>query len=262
MEKTLTRRALLGSALVAAPLAALGLPALLGSGSSRLWAAQKNAPDTGEGPFVLPPLAYSFKALEPYIDARTMEIHHDKHHAGYVKNLNAVTDKLPDLSGKFPEEVIARLSKIPEEYRTTVRNNGGGHANHTMFWAIMKPKGGGNPTGAVGRAISDTFGDFEKFKAAFNEGGTKQFGSGWVWLAKDKAGKLQLITTPNQNNPLMDEENPAYPILGNDVWEHAYYLKYQNKRADYLKAWWNVVNWDEVNKRYANAEKFLDVVYP
>ena len=265
MKKTnsLPRRTLLGGILAAAPFAALVLPALRGSDGSRLWAAPKNAPpDTGKGPFVLPALPYAFKALEPHIDARTMEIHHDKHHAGYVKNLNAAAEKLPEkMGGRFPEEIISKLNNIPEEYRSTVRNNGGGHANHTMFWAIMKPGGGGNPTGPVAGAINETFGDFEKFKTAFNEAGTKQFGSGWVWLAKNKAGKLQLLTTANQDNPLMNADAPAYPILGNDVWEHAYYLKYQNKRADYLKAWWNTVNWNEVNARYAAAGHFLDTVF-
>lgn len=252
----LSRRALLRGTLLTAPLAALGLPAFLENGSARLLAAAvtgdsaRAAPETGNGPFALPPLTYLFKALEPHIDARTMEIHHDKHHAAYVKNLNDAAAKAPEIAMKSPEELIRNLNAVPDAVRTTVRNNAGGHVNHTMFWAIMKPKGGGPPTGAIGDAIKGTFGNFDTFQTAFNDAGVKRFGSGWVWLVKNKAGQMEIVTTPNQDNPMMDG---AYPILGNDVWEHAYYLKYQNKRADYLKAWWNTVNWDAVNARLAMA---------
>ena len=199
----------------------------------------------------LPPLPYDFAALEPHIDAQTMQLHHDKHHATYVNNLNAALEKYTELQRKNPEELIRDLNSVPEDIRTAVRNNGGGHVNHTMFWQIMKPQGGGEPTGPVADAIRSTFGDFESLKKQFNEAGTKQFGSGWVWLVQGGGGKLQVISTPNQDNPLM---NGQYPIMGNDVWEHAYYLKYQNKRADYLSAWWNTVNWDEINKRLKQAE--------
>ena len=194
------------------------------------------------------PLPYDYAALEPHIDAQTMQLHHDKHHAAYVTNLNAAIEKHPELSPKSPIELIRDLKSIPEDIRTAVRNNGGGDVNHTMFWHIMKPNGGGKPTGAIADAINGAFGDFEAFKKQFNEAGTKQFGSGWAWLVVNSAGKLQVLSTPNQDNPLSEGHKP---ILGNDVWEHAYYLKYQNKRADYLNAWWNVVNWDEINKRLA-----------
>ncbi len=247
-NSSVSRRALLRGSLFAAPFAALALPALLENGAARSQAAAP--PDTGTGPFTLAPLPYSFKALEPHIDARTMEIHHDKHHATYVKNLNTAAATAPEIATKTPEELIKNLDAVPESVRTAVRNNAGGHVNHTMFWAIMKPKGGGMPTGAARDAIAGTFGSFDKFTTAFNEAGAKRFGSGWVWLVKNKAGQMEIVTTPNQDNPMMDG---AYPILGNDVWEHAYYLKYQNRRPDYLKAWWNTVNWDAVNARIAKA---------
>src|SRR6266536_1840635 len=201
--------------------------------------------------YELPPLPYDYDALEPYIDEQTMHLHHDKHHAAYVTNLNnALKDRSghPDVSA---EELIRRLQEVPEDIRTAVRNNGGGHVNHTMFWQIMKPNGGGDPTGAIADQIKADFGSFADFKKLFNETTAKQFGSGWGWLEFD-GGKLKIVTTPNQDNPL---SQGLYPILGNDVWEHAYYLKYQNRRAEYLKAWWNVVNWAEVNKRYQAALK-------
>ena len=201
-------------------------------------------------PFELPPLPYDYAALEPYIDEATMKLHHDKHHQAYVTNLNGAVEKHPELGSKSPEDLIKDLDAIPEDVRAVVRNNGGGHVNHTMFWQIMKPKGGGQPMGNIATQISADFGDFEAFKKTFNETTAKQFGSGWGWLVW-KGGKLAVVTTPNQDNPL---SQGLYPILGNDVWEHAYYLKYQNKRPDYLAAWWNVVNWDEVNKRFATAQ--------
>jgi superoxide dismutase, Fe-Mn family len=197
-------------------------------------------------PAELPPLPYDYAALEPYIDAQTMQLHHDKHHQTYVTNLNGALEKHPELDGKQPEDLIRDLNSIPEDVRTVVRNNGGGHVNHTMFWRIMKPNGGGQPTGAIGDAIKQTFGDFESFKQQFNDAGAKRFGSGWVWLVKSGGGNFQITSTANQDNPLMEGMTP---IFGNDVWEHAYYLKYQNRRPEYLGAWWNVVNWDEINKR-------------
>ncbi len=194
----------------------------------------------------LPPLPYPTNALEPHIDARTMEIHHGKHHQAYVTNLNAALDKAPELKDKPLDELLKNLSAVPEAVRTAVRNNAGGHWNHSQFWQTMGPKAGGAPTGKLADAINSAFGDFEKFKEQFNAAGVGRFGSGWVWLVKE-GGKLAIVSTPNQDNPIMDGK-PA-PILGNDVWEHAYYLKYQNRRPDYLKAWWNTVNWAEVAKR-------------
>ena len=203
-------------------------------------------------PFELPPLPYDYAALEPYIDEATMKLHHDKHHQAYVTNLNGAVEKHSELGAKSPEDLLKDLNAVPEDVRTVVRNNGGGHVNHTMFWQIMKPKGGGDPSGNIAQQIKADFGDFESFKKTFNETTAKQFGSGWGWLVF-KGGKLAVVTTPNQDNPL---SQGLYPILGNDVWEHAYYLKYQNKRPDYLAAWWNVVNWDEVNKRFATAQSY------
>ncbi|MBH8560614.1 superoxide dismutase [Nostoc sp. CENA67] len=202
------------------------------------------------GAIKLPPLPYPYNALKPYIDDRTMEFHHDKHHATYVKNLNAALDKHPELKSKTVEELLKNLNSVPEDIRKSVRNNGGGHVNHSMFWKIMKPKGGGDPTGAIASAINENFGNFVDFKKQFNEAGAGHFGSGWVWLVRNKDGKLEVTTTANQDSPLSEGK---YPIFGNDVWEHAYYLKYQNRRADYLDAWWNVLNWDEINKRFADA---------
>jgi Fe-Mn family superoxide dismutase len=200
--------------------------------------------------YELPPLPYDYAALEPNIDAQTMQLHHDKHHATYVSNLNTAVEKYPDLQSKSPEELIQNLNSVPEDIRMAVRNNGGGHVNHTMFWNIMRPNGGGAPTGAIADAITQSFGSFEDFKKQFNDAGTKRFGSGWVWLVRGTDGQLQITSTANQDNPLSEGQ---YPILGNDVWEHAYYLKYQNKRADYLQAWWNTINWDAVNQRFEQA---------
>jgi superoxide dismutase, Fe-Mn family len=201
-------------------------------------------------PYVLPALPYPYDALEPFIDTATMRVHHDKHHAAYVTNLNKALDKYPDLKGKPLTALLKSLDQVPEDIRKAVQNNGGGHFNHEMFWNSMKPKGGGAPTGAVATAINSTFGGFDQFKQAFETAGTGRFGSGWVWLVKTAQGKLDIMTTANQDTPLADG---AIPLLGNDVWEHAYYLKYQNRRPEYLKAWWNVVNWPEVNKRFAGA---------
>ncbi len=203
-------------------------------------------------PFELPPLPYEYNALEPYIDEATMKLHHDKHHATYVTNLNGAVEKHTELGAKTPEELIKDLDAVPEDVRTVVRNNGGGDVNHTMFWQIMKPGGGGLPAGAIGEQIKADFGDFEAFKKQFNETTAKQFGSGWGWLIY-RGGKLAIVTTPNQDNPI---SQGSYPILGNDVWEHAYYLKYQNKRPEYLANWWNTVNWEEVNKRFEKAKSY------
>jgi Fe-Mn family superoxide dismutase len=198
--------------------------------------------------FTLPPLPYDYAALEPHIDTQTMQIHHDKHHAAYVNNLNTALKEAPQFYEKSVEEVISNLNAVPEAIRTAVRNNGGGHANHTLFWEIMKPGGSKEPTGALAQAIQSTFGGVEELKKAVNDAGAKRFGSGWAWLVGDSSGALSVLSTPNQDSPLMEGKTP---ILGVDVWEHAYYLKYQNRRPDYLAAWWNVVNWDEVGKRYA-----------
>lgn len=200
--------------------------------------------------FELSPLPYNYDALEPYIDAQTMQLHHDMHHQTYVNNLNAAMEKHSELQSKSPEELIKDLNNLPQDIVSAVRNNGGGHLNHTMFWQIMAPNAGGEPTGAVGDAIRENFGDFESFKQRFNDAGTKQFGSGWVWLVRTSDGKVEITSTPNQDSPMTSGH---FPIMGNDVWEHAYYLKYQNKRAEYLKQWWNVVNWDEINKRFEMA---------
>jgi superoxide dismutase, Fe-Mn family len=199
----------------------------------------------------VPPLPYDYAALEPYIDETTMHLHHDKHHQAYVTNLNAAIEKHPELANRPAEDLLRKLDSVPEDVRTTIRNNGGGHVNHTMFWQIMKPKGGGEPTGKIADQIKKDFGSFEDFKKQFNETTAKQFGSGWGWLIYD-GGKLKIITTANQDSPLMQGH---FPILGNDVWEHAYYLKYQNKRPEYLAAWWNTVNWEEINKRFELAGK-------
>ncbi len=201
--------------------------------------------------YELAPLPYDYAALEPYIDATTMTLHHDKHHQTYVNNLNGAIEKHPELGKHTAEDLLRNINSVPEDIRTVVRNNGGGHVNHTMFWNIMKPNGGGAPTGSIATQISKDFGDFEAFKKQFNETTAKQFGSGWGWLLWD-GGKLAIATTPNQDNPLLQGK---YAILGNDVWEHAYYLKYQNRRPDYLAAWWNTVNWDEINKRFEQAQK-------
>ncbi len=181
-----------------------------------------------------------------------MQLHHDKHHAAYVNNLNAAIEKHPELAGKSPEELIRDLNSVPDDIRMAVRNNGGGHVNHSMFWQIMGPNGGGEPTGALASAINEAFGSFDNLKQQFNDAGVKRFGSGWTWLVRDTGGKLAVMSTANQDNPMSEGH---YPIMGNDVWEHAYYLKYQNRRPDYLNAWWNVVNWNEINKRFQQAGK-------
>lgn len=201
--------------------------------------------------YELPPLPYDYAALEPHIDAETMKLHHDKHHQAYITNLNGAIEKHPDLGKHTAEDLLRNLNSVPEDIRTTVRNNGGGHVNHTMFWTIMQPGGGGEPTGKIAEQIRKDFGDFAAFKKQFNETTAKQFGSGWGWVTWD-GGKLVISTTPNQDSPLLQGK---YPVLGNDVWEHAYYLKYQNKRPDYLAAWWNTVNWTEINKRFEQARK-------
>ncbi|HEU4565650.1 MAG TPA: superoxide dismutase [Gemmatimonadaceae bacterium] len=196
--------------------------------------------------FTLPPLPYDYSALEPHIDARTMEIHHTKHHQAYVNNLNAALEKAPELQGKSLDELMRDISSVPESVRTAVRNNGGGHWNHSMFWQIMAPNAGGEPGGNIGDAIRESFGDFAKFREQFNAAAMGRFGSGWAWLIADRGGRLSIESTPNQDTPLMDGKTA---VMGVDVWEHAYYLKYQNRRADYVAAWWNVVNWPEIEKR-------------
>jgi len=197
-------------------------------------------------PFTLPALAYAYDALEPHIDARTMEIHHTKHHQTYVNNLNAALEKAPQIAGKSLDDLMRGVNSVPETVRTAVRNNGGGHWNHSMFWELMGPNKGGEPKGRLADAIKSSFGDFAKFKEQFTAAGTGRFGSGWAWLVDEGNGKLSITSTPNQDNPLMEGKKA---ILGLDVWEHAYYLKYQNRRPDYIGAWWNVVNWDAVAKR-------------
>jgi Fe-Mn family superoxide dismutase len=199
----------------------------------------------------LPPLPYPKDALEPHIDAQTMEIHHGKHHNAYVTNLNKALAGKGDLENKPIEQLISNMNAVPEDIRAAVRNNGGGHANHSMFWKIMGPGAGGKPSGKLAEDINATFGSFDAFKEKFEAGGAGRFGSGWVWLVV-KNGKLETMSTANQDNPLMEG---IKPVMGCDVWEHAYYLKYQNRRPDYLKAWWNVVNWNEVNKNYEAAKR-------
>ena len=197
----------------------------------------------------LPPLPYDFAALEPHVDAQTMQIHHGKHHQAYVTNLNTALEKAPDLQNQPLEQLLANLNAAPEAVRTPIRNNGGGHWNHSLFWQLMAPKAGGEPTGAVAQAITSSFGDFAKFRDQFKAAGVGRFGSGWAWLLAD-GDKLRITSSPNQDNPLMEGAKAQQVILGLDVWEHAYYLKYQNRRPDYIDAWWNVVNWAEVSKRY------------
>lgn len=196
--------------------------------------------------FELPKLPYAFEALEPYIDAKTMELHHDKHHQTYVTKLNEAVAAAPELEGKSVEELLAALSTVPEKVRTAVRNHGGGHANHSLFWQIMRPQGGGEPQGKLGESVAKTFGDFGKFKEAFSKAALGVFGSGWAWLVADDTHRLSIITTPNQDSPISQGLNP---LLGLDVWEHAYYLKYQNRRPEYVEAWFNVVNWETVAER-------------
>ncbi len=201
-------------------------------------------------PHELPSLPYDFAALEPHVDETTMRIHHGKHHAGYVSKLNAALEKHPQLADWPVEKLLAQLSELPEDIRTAVRNNGGGHANHTLFWSIMSPNGGGEASGDLEKAIKDAFGDFAGFKGQLSDAAAGRFGSGWGWLSVESGGKLLVESTPNQDSPLIEGRTP---ILGIDVWEHAYYLKYQNRRPEYIEAWWNTINWDEVARRYAEA---------
>ncbi len=201
-------------------------------------------------PAELPALPYGYDALEPYIDAQTMEIHHTKHHGGYVNKLNAALESYPHLQAYTLEDLLRNLESVPEAIRTAVRNNGGGHANHSLFWEIMGPGGGGEPGGALREALEKTFGSVEKFRETFSNAAATRFGSGWAWLVVTPFGELQVYSTPNQDSPLM---RGHIPILGLDVWEHAYYLKYQNRRPEYIQNWWNVVNWDAVAARYEAA---------
>jgi superoxide dismutase, Fe-Mn family len=198
----------------------------------------------------LPKLPYDYAALEPHIDARTMQIHHDKHHATYVDKLNAALDKHADLQGRSVAWLLLNLDKVPEAIRTAVRNNAGGHLNHSMYWRLMSPKGGGTPTGPLAEAIKASFGDFEKFKMQFDQAGEKVFGSGWVWLSRSGDGKLAITTTTGHDNPIMQGQ---FPILVNDVWEHAYYLKHQNRRPEFLEGWWLVTNWQEAARRFEHS---------
>ena len=200
--------------------------------------------------YELPPLPYDYTALEPHIDELTMHLHHDKHHQAYVNNVNTALQGQSQFENMTVDDLMRNLNSVPENIRAAVRNNGGGHANHSMFWQIMKPNGGGEPTGDLASAISSAFGSFDQLKAAFNDAGAKRFGSGWAWLVIGADGKLAVTSTANQDSPLTDG---LFPVMGNDVWEHAYYLKYQNRRPDYLAAWWNVVNWDEIAKRFAQG---------
>lgn len=200
--------------------------------------------------FELPQLPYAYDALEPHIDKETMNIHHTKHHNTYVTNLNKALEGKDELAGKSVEELISDLDSVPVSIRTAVRNNGGGHANHTLFWKLLSPNGGGEPSGSLADAIKETFGSYDKFKEQFEAAGAGRFGSGWAWLVLNN-GKLEITSTPNQDNPLMEGKTP---LLGLDVWEHAYYLKYQNRRPEYMSAFWNVVNWDEVQKLYEEAK--------
>ena len=206
----------------------------------------------GATPFSLPSLPYAFDALEPSIDKTTMEIHHGKHHGTYVTNLNKAVESAPQLASKTIEELLANNCDIvPENVRTAVRNNGGGHINHSMFWQIMGPGKGGQPKGKVADALKSTFGGFDQFKEKFTAAATGRFGSGWAWLVRVAGGKLEIYSTPNQDSPVMEGK---YPVMGLDVWEHAYYLKYQNRRPEYIAAWWNVVNWDEIENRFTSGK--------
>lgn len=224
---------------------------LVEAAASRLAIAQKDAAQTAAGSVSLPPLPYPAAALEPHIDTQTMEIHHGRHHQAYVTDLNSALQKNPDLAKKPLEELVANYQNLPENVRTVIRNNGGGHLNHVQFWTLMAPKAGGPPTGAIADAINGAFGSFDKFKEQFTEAAITRFGSGWAWLSDEK-GKLVVHSTANQDHPSMEGRRA---IFGLDVWEHAYYLKYQNRRPDYVAAFYNVIRWDEVAKRYAAAKK-------
>jgi Fe-Mn family superoxide dismutase len=242
-DVNVSRRSILTAA------AALPLTRLAGAAPTPAPIVDGEVIQTG-GPFTLPPLPYAYDALEKAIDAQTMTLHHDKHHATYVKNLNDALSKVPAWQSRTLEDILAHLGDLPAEVRTVIRNNGGGHDNHSIFWSIMSPTGGGEPTGAIKTIIDRDFGGFDKFKAAFEDAGVKRFGSGWAWLVLTKEKKYEIVSLPNQDSPRIDGN---VPIMGNDVWEHAYYLRYQNRRADYLKAWWNVVNWAAINDRIAKA---------
>jgi Fe-Mn family superoxide dismutase len=266
----MTRRQAIKSTAIATAVAATA-PAALAQ-SREVTASASAATQVVSGPFTLPPLPYSFDALEPHIDARTMEIHHDRHHKAYVDNLNKALAEFPELGKKSVDDLVKDLNSIPEKVRTPVRNNAGGHYNHSLFWQMMKKGGGGEPRGELANAITQSFGSFSDFKTKISEAATKVFGSGWAWLVWH-AGNLTIESSPNQDSPLIagpvSKELASFvrettsgtlvsarvPLLGLDVWEHAYYLKYQNKRADYIAAWWNVVNWDFVAERYARVNK-------
>lgn len=256
MYRMISRRTVVGSGLAASLATIAATPLLAGAASAvpGRAALRQATPADVTGPYELPPLPYDVTALEPAIDAQTMEIHHGKHHQAYVDNLNTAVVDLPDLAAMPTEELIGQLDLVPEDRRTAVRNNGGGHVNHTMFWESMTP-GGGEPAGALADAITATFGDLAAMQEAVNTAGLARFGSGWAWLIVNPAGELEVTSTPNQDNPLMADlvDTPGTPILGVDVWEHAYYLAYQNRRADYLAAWWSVVNWEAVGLRYEQA---------
>jgi len=246
---SLSRRHLFIAAAGAAAFAAMPRVSLAQAPAS---AAAPAAAPAEAGPFTVPPLSYPFNAFEPHIDARTMEIHHDKHHAAYVANLNNVAKTNPQLGTSAIPDVLGNLNALNDDIKFAVRNNLGGHANHTMFWEIMGPGGGGKPDGDVMAAIDRDLGGFEKFQNDFNAAGGRQFGSGWVFVTVAKDGKLAIETRPNQDSPIMDGKRA---LMGNDVWEHAYYLNYQNRRPDYIAAFWNVVNWNEVARRFAEAKK-------
>jgi superoxide dismutase, Fe-Mn family len=220
--------------------------------ADKLMVSDVEAQQAAAGPITVPKLPYAYDALEPYIDAQTMQIHHDKHHQAYVDNLNKALASHPRLQQIRPVQLLQQADQLPDDVRQTIINNAGGHVNHSLFWQMMAPNAGGKPTGEIAKAIDGTFGDFDKFKAALSEAATKRFGSGWAWLVVNKDGKLEIISTANQDSPVM---TGLKPLLGLDVWEHAYYLKYQNKRPDYITAWWNVVNWDFVNQLYEQAKQ-------
>jgi Fe-Mn family superoxide dismutase len=226
-----------------------GLGAASAAIADRVFVAEVGAAEAKLG-YALPKLSYAFNALEPHIDAKTMEIHHDKHHAAYVENLNKALASHPELMKKDPITLLREIDDVPADIRQAVINNGGGHVNHSLFWQMMAPKAGGAPKGDVAKAIEKSFGSFDAFKTQFADAGMKRFGSGWAWLIAEPGGKLSIISTANQDSPFMEGQSP---ILGLDVWEHAYYLKHQNKRADYIASWWNVVNWDFVNDLYGKA---------
>jgi len=243
-SKSVTRRGFLSGT---AAVAAAGLSSSwLAANPVHVWGKATPEVIIPRDGYELPKLAYGYDALEPYIDAKTMEIHHTRHHQAYINNVNNALKEYPDLAALSPEQLVQSLDKVPETIRTTVRNNGGGHVNHALFWDIMAPGKGGQPTGPLLAAINGTFGSFENFQSTFNQAAGTRFGSGWAWLVQTDSG-LAVTSTANQDCPLMDGQTP---LLGLDVWEHAYYLHYQNRRADYVTAWWNVVNWDQVAKRF------------